>query len=57
MKQRKPPRDEAKELQDQARLAKAWRAFHAEELKEALAGPHGAVVSKTNNRARRDEHQ
>jgi hypothetical protein len=26
---------------------KARAAFHAEELKEALAGPHGAVVSKT----------
>jgi hypothetical protein len=39
-------RDQAKKLQDDARLAKAWRQWHAEELAEARNGPHGAIVTE-----------
>jgi hypothetical protein len=37
-------RDQEKELADQARLLCAWTQWHAEQLAEALAGPHGDVV-------------
>jgi len=33
-----------RELADDARLLRAWHKWHAEELAEALAGPHGPVV-------------
>jgi hypothetical protein len=39
-------RDQQKKLQDDAKLAKAWRAWHAEELKEARDGPNGAIVNE-----------
>jgi hypothetical protein len=32
------------ELADNARLLREWRNWHAEELAEALAGPHGNIV-------------
>jgi hypothetical protein len=37
---------EQKKLEDDARLLRAWRRWHQEKLDEALAGPHGAQVSK-----------
>src|SRR5262249_1093496 len=40
------PRDQQKELADQARLMRAWKAWHAEQLDEALAGLHGAMVAE-----------
>jgi hypothetical protein len=35
-----------KELQDSARLLRAWKKFHREELEEALAGPHGPMIER-----------
>jgi hypothetical protein len=35
-----------KELQDNTYLLRAWKKFHHEELEEALAGPHGAMVER-----------
>jgi hypothetical protein len=35
-----------KELQDNAYLLRVWKKFHHEELEEALAGPHGAMVER-----------
>ena len=43
---RRLPRNEAKRLADNARLTKAWRKWHAEELAEACNGPHGAIVAE-----------
>ena len=43
---KRPPRDQQKELADQAQLMRAWRAWHAEQLDEALAGLHGAMVAE-----------
>jgi hypothetical protein len=39
-------RDQQKKLADDARLAKAWRKWHEEELAEARNGPHGAIVAE-----------
>jgi hypothetical protein len=33
-------------IADDARLIRAWRAWHCEQLAEALAGPHGAQLSE-----------
>jgi hypothetical protein len=35
-----------KELADNARLLRAWKAWHREQLAEALAGPHRVQVSE-----------
>jgi hypothetical protein len=35
-----------KELQDNARLLRAWRRWHRDEREEILAGPHGAVLNE-----------
>ena len=43
---KRPPRDSEKEAQEQAALLKAWRAWHAEQLEQAIAGPHGVMVAK-----------
>jgi hypothetical protein len=40
------PRAQQQELVDNARLLRAWKAWHREQLAEALAGPHGALVSE-----------
>jgi hypothetical protein len=40
------PRDQEKELADDARLPRAWRKWHAEQLEEALASMHGAVLAR-----------
>jgi hypothetical protein len=40
------PRDQQKELADQARLLRAWKAWHREQLDEALAGPHGSTIAQ-----------
>lgn len=40
------PRDQEKELADQARLLKAWRAWHAEQLANAIAGTHGTIIAE-----------
>ena len=34
-------RDQQKELADHARLKRAWKAWHREQLADALAGPPG----------------
>jgi len=36
--------ERGKKLADDARLLRAWRNWHAEELAEALAGPHRHVL-------------
>jgi hypothetical protein len=33
-------------LADDARLLRAWRRWHAEQLEETLNGPHGAAVAR-----------
>jgi hypothetical protein len=33
-------------LVDDARLLRAWKKFHREELEDVLAGPHAAVLSE-----------
>ena len=40
------PRDQEKEIADQARLTRAWKAWHREQLAGALAGPHGATIAE-----------
>jgi hypothetical protein len=40
----KPHNARDKKLTDDDRLLRAWRAWHAEELAEALAGPHRQVL-------------
>jgi hypothetical protein len=35
---------EQKKLADDARLLRAWKKFHREELEAVVAGPHGAVL-------------
>jgi hypothetical protein len=40
------PPDQAKKIADDAKLAKAWRKWHEEELAEARNGPHGAIVTE-----------
>jgi hypothetical protein len=37
---------EQKKLADDARLMRAWRRWHHEELAEALAGPYGPMVER-----------
>ena len=44
MKRRQSEKD--KKLADDARLLKWWRAWHREQLEQALAGPHGAVLAE-----------
>lgn len=39
-------RAQQKELADQARLTRAWKQWHREQLADALAGPNGALVSE-----------
>jgi hypothetical protein len=39
-------RNEQQELADQARLANAWRTWHSEQLADAIAGPHGIIVTE-----------
>ena len=38
--------EQAQKLADDARLLRAWRKWHREELETALAGPHGAMVER-----------
>jgi hypothetical protein len=38
--------DRNKELQDNARLLRAWKAFHAEELDTAMNGTHGSTIAR-----------
>jgi hypothetical protein len=40
------PRKRQEELEDNARLTRAWRQWHAEQLEEALAGLHGTTVAE-----------
>jgi hypothetical protein len=40
------PRDQQKELADQARLLRVWKAWHQERLDDALAGTHGATIAE-----------
>jgi hypothetical protein len=37
---------EEKKLADDARLLRAWRRWHREELEQAIAGPHGDLVAQ-----------
>jgi hypothetical protein len=43
---RRLPRNEQKEIEDQTRLLRSWRAWHTEQLELALAGAHGALISE-----------
>jgi hypothetical protein len=38
--------EQQKKLIDSARLLRAWRKWHAEQLKDALAGMHGDVLER-----------
>jgi hypothetical protein len=42
-----------KELDDRAQLLRSWRRWHAEQLEEALAGPHGGIIGQLVKRLRR----
>src|SRR5262245_41829085 len=44
MKRRQTAKE--KELADQAKLTRAWRAFHREERDLALSGPYGAALNE-----------
>ena len=44
MKRRRSEKE--KELVDNAHLLRAWRAWHREQLEEALAGLHGGVLER-----------
>jgi len=44
MKRRQSEQD--KKLADDARLLRAWKAFHSEERETVLAGPYGAVLNE-----------
>jgi len=46
MNQNRSNTKKEKELADSARLLRAWKAFHHEERKAVLAGPHGAVLAE-----------
>jgi hypothetical protein len=43
---RRPAAQAEKELRDNARLLKWWRAWHREQREAVLAGPHGAVLGE-----------
>jgi len=45
-----------KKLADDARLMRAWRAFHREEREAALAGPYGSTLAKLFRVFRNLEH-
>lgn len=40
------PRDQQKKLANDARLLRAWKAWHREQLEEALAGMHRDVLEQ-----------
>jgi hypothetical protein len=42
----KTRRTHQQELVDNARLLRAWHAWHREEFATALAGPHGATITE-----------
>ena len=42
-----------KKIQDDERLMAAYRAWHAQELADVIAGPHGAIVSEIMSRLTR----
>lgn len=44
--QRNSKQERERELADQARLTRAWRAWHFEQLEEALLGLHGGVLER-----------
>src|SRR6266542_2700741 len=44
MRRRRSERD--KKLQDDVRLLRAWRRFHADELEIALNGAQGSVIAR-----------
>jgi predicted negative regulator of RcsB-dependent stress response len=44
MKRRKSEKDQ--ELADRSYLLRAWKRYHREQLEEALAGIHGAVLAR-----------
>jgi hypothetical protein len=44
MKRRRTAKEQ--KLADDARLMRAWRAFHREEREAVFAGPHGVVLSE-----------
>jgi hypothetical protein len=46
MRRRRKQSELDKELADNARLLRAWKAFHRVQLEEALAGLHGVQVSE-----------
>jgi hypothetical protein len=46
MRRRNVTPEQERELAEQQRLLRGWRAFHREELKAALAGPHGAMIER-----------
>ena len=45
MDYQKLPDSQKKKLADDAKLLRAWRKYHHEQLVEALSGPHSAIIS------------
>jgi|SRR5215831_10243927 len=43
---RNSKQERERELADRARLTRAWRAWHFEQLEEALVGLHGGVLER-----------
>ena len=43
---RRPAAQAEKELRDNARLLRWWKAWHREQREAVLAGPHGAVLGE-----------
>lgn len=43
---RRTRRERDQKLNDDARMVRAWRRWHAEQLAEVLEGPHGAAVAQ-----------
>lgn len=42
----KPRRAEEQTLADDARLLRAWKVWHREQLEEVVAGPHSSVLGE-----------
>ena len=39
-------RDQQKKLADDAKLVRIWKQWHADELADAIAGAHGAIIAE-----------
>ncbi len=53
---RQPSTKEQKKLADDARLLRAWKNWHREQLNDMLAGPHGVVLGELFRMFKNLEH-